>query len=583
LIRLLLPVIALLALLPNYCPLRADEPPKADLAVAKDSAKENPPPAAPAIDGADTAWMLVSTGLVMFMVPGLALFYGGIARRKNLLGTMMHSMVALAIVGVQWLLLGYMLAFGASQSGIFGWDFKLLALHGVDSGQPFVGTKIPIFVHCMYQGMFAIITPALISGALAERIRFGPYCLFIALWSALIYCPLAHWVWGVGPDPVDPTKSIPVGWLGKMGALDFAGGTVVHIAAGVSGLAAILLLRKRVGYPEHAMHPNSMVLTLFGAGVLWFGWFGFNGGSGLGSGGLAGSALTATQVAAASAALAWMLIEWAHRGKPTALGLATGLVAGLVAVTPASGFVPPWGALLVGIAASAVCYVMVTLKPKFKYDDSLDAFGVHGIGGFLGAVLTGVFVSAALYKAGAGSDLPDVSPILKGDRVGQILVQFAAAAVAVAFAFVGTAVLVKVIDLTFGFCLSPQAEDSGLDQAVHGEVAFDFGMATESVGVVGPAEPRPAKAPPKGGHRYSVVVEGSNNGELMRTWSDLCKITPEPPSAEFSAVYPYVTTVSGNRFRFVGGDPQRVSQSLETLFGKRMPHRKIAAKLVGGE
>src|SRR5260370_13549288 len=240
----------------------------------------------------------------------------------------------------------------------------------------------------MYQGMFAIITPALISGAVAERIRFGPYCLFMFLWSTFVYCPRAHWVGAVAPDPTDLTTSIPAGWLAKMGALDFAGGTVVHIAAGLSGLAAMLVLRKRIGYPEHAMHPNSMVLTLFGAGLLWFGWFGFNGGSGLGSGALAGSALTAPQVAAATAALASMLIDWVHRGKPTALGIATGLVAGLVAITPASGFVTPMGAMAIGIAVSVVCYTVVTLKPKLKYDDSLDAFCVHGIGGFVGAILT---------------------------------------------------------------------------------------------------------------------------------------------------------------------------------------------------
>src|SRR4051812_23746533 len=246
----------------------------------------------------------------------------------------------------------------------------------------------------MYQGMFAIITPALISGALAERIRFGPYCLFILLWSTLVYAPLAHWVWAVMPDPADPTKAVPAGWLAKLGALDFAGGTVVHIAAGVSGLAAILVLRKRLGYPEHAIHPNSMVLTLLGAGLLWFGWFGFNGGSALASNAQAVSALTASQIAAAAAALSWMAAEWLHRGKPTALGLASGLVAGLVAVTPASGFVLPWQALLIGLIAGGVCYAMVTLKPLFKYDDSLDAFGVHGVGGFLGAVLTGVFATA---------------------------------------------------------------------------------------------------------------------------------------------------------------------------------------------
>src|SRR5579884_4000071 len=365
------------------------------------AAQGTPPstPAPPKADTGDTAWMLASTALVMLMTPGLALFYGGMVRRKNILGTMMHSMVALGIIGIQWLLYGYALAFGDSQNGLIGWNSAYLGLQGVLSNQPFANTHIPIFVHCMYQGMFAIITPALISGALAERIKFGPYCLFLLLWGTLVYAPLAHWVWAVGAD------GKPIGWLGAMGALDFAGGTVVHIAAGLSGLAAILVLRKRIGYPEHAMHPNSMVLTLTGAGLLWFGWFGFNGGSALAANQLAGSALTATQIAAAAAALSWMLAEWLHKGKPTALGLASGLVAGLVAVTPASGFVNPLGGLAIGLLAGIICYAVVCMKPVFKYDDSLDAFGVHGVGGFLGAVLTGVFCTKAINDAGADASL----------------------------------------------------------------------------------------------------------------------------------------------------------------------------------
>jgi ammonium transporter, Amt family len=540
-------------------------------------ASEPPKTSAPTIDSGDTAWMLVSTGLVMFMVPGLALFYGGIVRRKNLLGTMMHSMVALGIVGVQWVLFGYSLSFGNSQGGLIGWNSHLVGLNGVLSNSSFANTSIPIYVHCMYQGMFAIITPALISGAIAERIKFGPYCLFVFLWSALVYSPLAHWVWAIDKD------GNPVGWLGKMGALDFAGGTVVHVAAGVSGLAAILFLRKRIGYPQHAMHPNSMVLTLFGAGILWFGWFGFNGGSGLGIGkGIAGAALTATQVAAATAGLCWMLIEWIHRGKPTALGFATGLVAGLVAVTPASGFVRPLGAMAIGVAVAAVCYAILVLKPKLKYDDSLDAFGVHGVGGFLGAVLTGVFVSAQLYEAGTGSPLsPDYFPIATGDRIGQILVQFTAAAVAVAFSFGITFVLIKAIDLTWGFCLEPKDESEGLDFAVHGETAFDFGLAAETVMTsdAGQDEPKAATTPPAVGNRFTVVVDGSNNGELMHVWSDLCKADAAPPSPEFQSVYPYVTTVQGNRFRFRGGEPERVAGNLAGLFKERLPGRKIQARV----
>src|SRR5579862_9117540 len=358
----------------------------------------------------DMAWMLVSTALVLFMVPGLALFYGGMARRKNVLGTMMQSMVALGIVGMLWVIVGYALAFGTSIGGWIGWDTDLfflqnIVIHTSDGWQHkvFPGTSLPILLHCMYQGMFAIITPALISGALAERIKFGPYCLFILLWSVLVYAPLAHWVWAVDSD------NKPAGWLGapaSVGAIDFAGGTVVHIAAGFSGLAAILVLRKRHGYPEHAMHPNSMVLTLLGAGLLWFGWFGFNGGSALASNAQAAAALGASQIAAAAAAVSWMIAEWCYKGKPTALGLASGVVAGLVAITPAAGYVMPWQAMVIGLLAGLVCYAMVCLKPVFKYDDSLDAFGVHGVGGFLGAVLTGVFATKFFWEAGVGNSDP---------------------------------------------------------------------------------------------------------------------------------------------------------------------------------
>jgi ammonium transporter len=569
-------VLAALAVLTTASSLLADQPPVANppAEAAKEAPKDSDPTA---IDKGDTAWMLVSTGLVMFMVPGLALFYGGIVRRKNLLGTMMHSMVALAIVGVQWVLFGYALSFGDTHGGWIGWSTDLLGLNGVLSNARFSNTSIPIYVHCMYQGMFAIITPALISGAIAERIKFGPYCLFVFLWSALVYSPLAHWVWAIDKE------GNPAGWLGKMGALDFAGGTVVHVAAGVSGLAAILFLRKRIGYPQHAMHPNSMVLTLFGAGILWFGWFGFNGGSGLGVGkGIAGAALTATQVAAATAGLCWMIIEWIHRGKPTALGFATGLVAGLVAVTPASGFVKPLGAMAIGVAVAAACYTILVLKPRFKYDDSLDAFGVHGIGGFLGAVLTGVFVSAELYEAGTGSALStDFYPIARGERLGQVLVQFSAAAVAVAFCFCVTFAIIKVIDLTWGFCLDPKDESDGLDFAVHGETAFDFGLASETAIATDDdqVEPKSATVPPAVGNRFTVVVDGSNNGELMHVWSDLCKADGAPPSSEFQSVYPHVTTVQGNRFRFRGGEPERVAGNLASLFSGRLPGRKIQARV----
>jgi ammonium transporter len=519
---------------------------------------------APKIDKGDTAWMLVSTGLVLLMVPGLALFYGGMVRRKNVLGTMMHSMVALAVIGIQWVLYGYALAFGDSRSGIIGWSADYLGLHNVLSNTVFPGTNIPIYVHCMYQGMFAIITPALISGAVAERIRFGPYCLFLLLWATLVYDPLAHWVWAVNAE------GKPAGWLGALGALDFAGGTVVHISAGLSGLAAILLLRKRFGYPEHAIHPNSMVLTLLGAGLLWFGWFGFNGGSALAANGLAGAALTASQVAAAAAALSWVAVEWLHKGKPTALGFASGVVAGLVAVTPASGYVYPLGALVIGLAAGVVCYVAVCMKPFFKYDDSLDAFGVHGVGGFLGAVLTGVFASQVLYNAGAGNAETDALGSLAAGRIAQVGVQLLAALVAVGYAFLVTLALVKIIDSVWGFCLDPRSESEGLDRSEHGEVGFDLGLALESVGEQALQEPRAATVPPDGQKRFTVVIEGAKNGDLIHAWSEMCQAGPTPPSPEFRTVYPFVTTVQGNRFRFRGGDPKTMRDSLERLFQDRL-------------
>ncbi|MBI2803590.1 MAG: ammonium transporter [Planctomycetes bacterium] len=515
---------------------------------------------------------MVSTALVLLMVPGLALFYGGMVRRKNVLATMMQSMVALAIVGVYWIAIGYALAFGqplieTSAGSFLGFRAELVFLAGVQPYDVLPGTGIPVYLHMLYQGMFAIITPALISGAVAERIRFKPYCIFLILWITLVYCPLAHCVWALDwwtglPD----AGTNAVGFLGKMEALDFAGGTVVHIAAGFSGLAAILILRKRIGYPEHAMHPNSMVLTLTGAGLLWFGWFGFNGGSGLASGALATSAFAATQSAAAAAALSWMLVEWWHRGKPTALGLATGLVAGLVAVTPASGFVYPWGGFVIGLISGVVCYVSVSLKPFIKYDDSLDAFGVHGVGGFLGAVLTGVFcvewdfLSPTVGKPGL---------LASGGSPRQLGIQLLAAALSAVFAFALSLVLVKLIDTAFGFMADLEEEIEGLDRLEHGETGFDFGYGYEVATIANPAEPRPAIVPPNGFGRFHVVVEGANNGDLIHAWSEMCKPTPEP-EPEFKEVYPFVTTVQGNRFQFRGGDKNLLRASLQKLFEKSL-------------
>ena len=540
-----------------------------------------PTPEPPKANTGDTAWMLVSTAFVMLMVPGLALFYAGMVRRKNVLATMMHSMVALAVVGVYWVAVGYSLAFGESIGGFIGWSGKLVFLRGVEPTDLLPAYNIPVYLHVMYQGMFAIITPALISGALAERIRFKPYCLFLIAWITFVYCPLAHMVWAFDwfhAVPVDAAKGLggsATGYLGKMGALDFAGGTVVHIAAGLSSLAAIIVLRKRIGYPEHAIHPNSMVLTLTGAGLLWFGWFGFNGGSGLGSGELAVSAFSATQAAAATGALSWMLAEWLHKGKPTGLGLASGIVAGLVAVTPASGFVYPWGGLLIGLIAGVVCYAVVCLKPFFKYDDSLDAFGVHGVGGFLGAVLTGVFCYKKIQPASADG--------LIAGEAGQVVTQLIAALVSVGLAFVVSLVLVKVIDVVMGFTTDAESENEGLDRTEHGEVGFDFGLALESVpGVIVPmSEPRAAVVPPDGHKRFTVVVEGADVGELKRTWSDLCQAGSSPPPPHFRAIYPYVTTVQGNRFRFRGGDPKALSENLRALLQERLGGAPMSVHVEG--
>jgi ammonium transporter len=707
----------------------------------------------------DTAWMLVASALVMLMVPGLALFYGGMVRKKNVLATMMQSYAALAVVGLWWIAVGYSLAFGPSilkigDGGIVGWSSDLLFLKGIESTTLLPGYNIPVYVHVMFQGMFAIVTPALISGALAERIRFWPFCIFMVAWVTFVYCPLAHMVWAFDwfyTAAVDG-KTIgasAIGLLGKMGALDFAGGTVVHIAAGCAGLAAALVLRKRTGYPEHAMHPNSMVLTLVGAGLLWFGWFGFNGGSSGYANPLAGSAFAATQAAAAAAGLSWILVEWLVKGKPTALGLASGIVAGLVAVTPASGFVYMWGGAVIGAIAGVVCYFAVSLKSMCGYDDSLDAFGVHAIGGFLGAILTGIFCYTAINSAGADgyfavkgqqakiADLraqyPDAEtmdaiadlekkvkdleaaieqaktdkkpedeksatsdlnaakaelaaavagwkkgpanqrleklaeiltekePALKkataekeaadtayesaamdgfkanekakademekartafekakdeqekktdaflkiatevnelkaeqtkltaakaelasfeklaslrwGKEKGpfsQFGIQVKAALIATIFAFFGSMVLALIVHIGTGgnFTTSVKEESEGLDQTEHGEVGFDYG-AYDAIPTGSTTEPKAAKVPP-GGKRFVVVVEGVDNGELMKSWSELCVPSDQPIDPDFLAVYPYVTTIQGNRFRLRGGDPATLSAHIQKLFQKKL-------------
>jgi Amt family ammonium transporter len=400
------------------------------------------------IDTGDTAWLLVSTALVLFMTPGLALFYGGMVRRKNVLATLMHSFSALPLVTLQWVLVGYSLAFGTTHAGLVG-GFELAGLGRI------VGEakgSVPHLAFCAFQMMFAVITPALVAGAFAERMRFPAYVAFTLLWTTLVYDPVAHWVWADG------------GWLAKMGALDFAGGTVVHLAAGSSALVCALVLGKRTGYPHERHVPHNLTMTLTGAGILWFGWFGFNAGSALGANGLAALALLDTHVGAAGGALGWIAIEWAQRKKPTALGVASGLVAGLVGITPAAGFVAPWAAAVIGAAAGVVCYVAVVSKERFGYDDSLDAFGVHGVGGALGALLTGVFATKAVNDAGRDG-------LLYGNPA-QLIPQLAGIVAVGAYAAVVTWVLLKAIDKTIGLRVAVSDEREGLDSTEHGETGY---------------------------------------------------------------------------------------------------------------
>jgi Amt family ammonium transporter len=410
----------------------------------------------PTIDTGDTAWLLVCTALVLLMTPALALFYGGMVRRKNVLSTIMHSMAAIPILSVKWALFGYSLAFGPSHWGLIG-GLDQAGLTGL-ADQAFVGAPVPALSFVAFQMMFAVITPALISGAFAERMKFSAYVLFLLLWSTFVYDPVAHWVWSLDAE------GHPAGWLGKLGALDFAGGTVVHLTAGVSALVFALVLGKRLKYPQERPIPHNLTMTLTGAGLLWFGWFGFNAGSAITSGALASVAFMATHLGAAGGALGWLVVEWRHRGKPTALGVASGLVAGLVAITPAAGFVAPWAAIVIGVAAGFVCYGGVLLKYRFGYDDSLDAFGVHGVGGLAGALLTGVFAQKAMNAAGADGAL--------FGHPQQLGVQAIAVAASGAYAAVVTWVILKVLHKTIGLRVSDAEEREGLDTTQHGEEGY---------------------------------------------------------------------------------------------------------------
>src|ERR671932_447646 len=419
------------------------------------------------VNSGDTAWMLVSSALVLLMTPGLAFFYGGLVRSRNVLNTMMMSLILMALVGVTWTLWGYSLAFApvsvtpgvgtaaptVNANPIIG-NLKWLFLNGVDFDKPdpvgYAGT-IPHQVFIVYQMMFAIITPALISGAIVDRMSFKAYFWFILLWSTFIYSPLAHWVWGKG-------------WIGAMGALDFAGGTVVHISSGVSALVAAWVIGPRKTYPDQPAAPHNVPYVLLGIGLLWFGWFGFNGGSALASGALATVAFVATTVASCAAGLTWVILEWVLRGKPTALGIATGFLAGLVGVTPAAGFVTPIGAILIGSITSVCCFFAVSLRAKLQFDDSLDTYPVHGVGGTVGAILTGIFATKAVNEAGNDG-------LLYGNP-GLLVTQILGVLATYVFAAIGTFILLKLLSLVMDLRVKPSEEEQGLDINEHGEEGY---------------------------------------------------------------------------------------------------------------
>ena len=406
------------------------------------------------INAGDTAWVLASAALVMLMTPALGFFYGGLVRQKNVLSTIMHSFFILALISVQWVLWGYTLAFGPDIGGVIG-GLDWIGLNGV-GGEPNgdYAKTIPHQAYMVFQMMFAVITPALITGAFAERKRFKAFVIFSLLWATLVYDPIAHWVWGSG------------GWLKTLGALDFAGGTVVHISSGISALVAALVLGHRVGFGKDSMDPHDVTMTVLGAGLLWFGWFGFNAGSALAANALAVNAFVVTNTAAAMGALTWLTVSWAHKGHPSVIGAAAGAVAGLVAITPASGFVDASAAILIGLGAGVVCYWAIQLTRKLKVDDALDVFGVHGIGGTWGALATGLFASTAINSTGADG-------LLFGNPA-QLAIQLLAVAVSWIYAGGATFLILKLIDLTIGLRVPEREEALGLDVSQHGEIAYQL-------------------------------------------------------------------------------------------------------------
>jgi ammonium transporter, Amt family len=406
------------------------------------------------MNAGDTGFVLISAALVMIMTPGLALFYGGMVRGKNVLGTIMQSFIILGIISIEWALWGYSMSFGPDHGGIIGGlDWFGLKGVGLEPSTSY-GTTVPHLAFMIFQCMFAVITPALITGAFAERMKFSAFLIFTLLWATLVYNPICHWVWGVG------------GWILKMGALDFAGGTVVHISSGISALAAAIVIGKRKGFGSTPYIPHNVPMTITGAAILWFGWFGFNAGSALAANGLAASAFVVTHLASAAAALTWILMEKMHRGKPTTLGAASGAVAGLVAITPGSGFVGPVSSIIIGGLAGIICYSGVMMKSRLGYDDSLDVVGVHCVGGTWGALATGLFACKAVNPAGFDG--------LFFGNPGQLWIQFVAVAVTMVFSFVMTVILLKVIDWVIGLRMTEEDEEKGMDISLHNETGYNW-------------------------------------------------------------------------------------------------------------
>lgn len=510
-------------------------------------------PEAPAkIDTGDTAWMLISSALVMLMTPGLALFYGGMVRRKNVLGTIMQCFVILCLVSVIWVLWGYSLAFGPDKGGVIG-GLEWLGLKGVGKEPAPMASTIPHLIFMMFQGMFAIITPALITGAFAERMKFSALIIFSALWLTFVYSPLAHWVWGGG-------------WIGGiLGALDFAGGTVVHINSGIAAITAAVIIGRRRGYGTEPMPPHNLPMTILGAALLWFGWFGFNAGSALTSGGLASNAFVTTNTAAGAAALGWLFSEWIHRGKPTALGAVSGAVAGLVAITPAAGFVSPLSSILIGIGGGIFCYIAVSLKPRLGYDDSLDVFGIHGIGGTWGALATGLFASTVINPAGKDG-LFFGNPQLLGIQAMAVIASYV-------FVFVTTLIILKLIDWTIGLRVSEEDEVIGLDLTIHGESGYSFGIDTGGAPSVsispivreGLIVGRPYFLGGIEEEPFIIEIEGIDEKWFANWWEEMCQMDWKKAPQAFKDIYGYISRFKDRTISFMKGDPEDIRRKIVEL------------------